>query len=119
MKLTRSDFLAAAVPLLVGVTAGAASARPGKIVVNGIITEVKIETGRVKIQRNGGRGSGHVGLKVVVATDERTRYLRSDETEGSFEDLEEGVKIQAKGRLNQDGSIQATRILIKIPESEE
>jgi hypothetical protein len=117
MKLTRFQFFAAAVPALLGSTAFAASAArrsTRKQVVNGIVTKVKSDTGIIEIRR-----SGRLGLEAVIVTDEDTKYLRSDEEEASFEDIVLGVKIQAKGRLNQDASIQAKRILIKVPDPKE
>lgn len=116
MKLTRTEFLAVAFPALIGSTAIAADAarRPKKSSVKGHITKVDPDTGRIDVVR-----SGPFQLKAVVMVDERTKYLRSDEAEGSFDDLAEGLKIEAKGRLNQNASLQASRILIYIPDPQE
>jgi hypothetical protein len=130
MKLTRAAFLAGLGVLIV--TAGVSMATPGnghghgggrghakKKVVNGVVTTVNSEGGTFVLHRNGGRGHGGAGSDVTVVTGENTVFLRSDETDGSFADLAEGVKAQAKGTYNEDGSLQAVRVLIKVEEETE
>lgn len=125
LKSTRKAFLATLGAVFV--TAGAAFAhhRDGhgggggrgkkKIVVNGTVTTVNAEGGTFILHKSGRGG----GSDVTIVTDENTVFLRSDDTDGSFEELVEGVKAQAKGKKNEDGSIQATRVLIKVEEEEE
>lgn len=59
------------------------------------------------------------GKKAVVRVWiwEKTRYIRSDRSEGSFADLTPNSSVQVSGSRAADGSVRAEKILITSPAS--
>jgi hypothetical protein len=121
MKLTRSHFLAAGIPLLLclGASPPVRVRRRRRLVLQGVVTEVDAKLGRFSLRPRSGKGSRDLGAKVLIWTNENTLFVFPDESEGAFEDLDEAVKVTVRGRLNQGGSLEARRVLINVDDLDE